>query len=159
MSFVFNSTSVRQSLFVKNACKLAAQCSSRGCLSNGGNSIKRIDGLVSSLLVSPFSTQQSIWATGKPLKNSSGAFCGWNRNLINCSSRRRARIYIEKCTSPGARIQVKGIKTEAGGKTKSNVSDLNAGKNVAEPKKPPQLSEMRRLISLANPERWKLCGE
>lgn len=158
MSFVFNSSSVRQSLFVKNACKLAAQCSSRRCLSNGGNSLKRIDGRVSSLLSSPFGTQQSTWATGKPLKYSSGAFCWWNRNLINCSSRQRARVYIDKCTAPGARIQVKGIKTDAGGKTKSSVSSLNAGKNVAVPKKPPELSDMRRLISLAKPERWKLCA-
>lgn|SRR6218665_1339352 len=156
MSFIFNYSSVRNTLFVKNACKVAAQCSSRGCLSNGGNSMKRLDGFVGSLLVN---TQQFSWITGKPLKYSSGALCWWNRNLMNCSSRQRSRAYINKSMAPGARVQVREIKTQTGSKTKSSVPELSAGKNVAASKKPPELSDMRRLFSLAKPERWKLCGE
>lgn len=154
MLFVFNSFSVRQSLFLKSFCNLAMHhCSglSKDCLVGRERFMKRVSVPGRLAQESWYATLQSlshVEKTANYLKR--GNLC-WTYGSKNALSNQWIRIFVSK-------VQGNGMKTELGNAQNSIILVQDEGKKVIEMKKRPEVSDLRRLISLAKPERWRLIG-
>lgn len=152
MSFAFNSFSLRQLLVLKSSCGLPMhRCSGfyRDCIVGEVKFLKRIGMPVGLAQGTWFAALHSMSHVAKARNYLKPGNMRWPSNCRNVLPNQRIRIYVSKAQGNGLKAELRNAKN-------SSILVRNTGTKVLPAKKQPEVSELRRLIALASPERWRL---
>lgn len=155
MSFAFNSFSLRQLLVLKSSCGLPMhRCSGlyRDCIVGEAKFLKRIGMPVGLAQGTWFAALHSMSHVAKARNCLKPGNMRWPSNCRNILPNQRIRIYVSKAQGNGLKAELRNAKN-------SSILVRSAGTKVLPAKKQPEVSELRRLIALASPERWRLFGK